>query len=113
MFFQRVLQFPAKESLPYPVYVQKLGSEFWNPGKSLVTLEVTLTLRQVTRNIPGILLVDKTTLDWSITWPGTSFGGLSYDVICEVAGMDEPPMSRLVEWEKGRKRGFQTLTKKL
>ncbi|KAL2743320.1 hypothetical protein V1477_008809 [Vespula maculifrons] len=50
---------------------------------------------------------------WSITWPGTSFGGLSYDVICEVAGMDEPPMSRLDEWEKGRKRGFQTLTKKL
>ncbi|KAL2743319.1 hypothetical protein V1477_008808 [Vespula maculifrons] len=52
-----------RQSLPYPVYVQKLGSEFWNPGKSLVTLEVTLTLRQVTRNIPGILLVDKTTLD--------------------------------------------------
>ncbi|KAF7391177.1 hypothetical protein HZH66_009657 [Vespula vulgaris] len=58
-------QFPAKESLPYPVYVQKLGSEFWNPGKSLVTLEVTLTLRQVTRNIPGILLVDKTTLEFA------------------------------------------------
>ncbi|KAI4488033.1 hypothetical protein M0804_004881 [Polistes exclamans] len=56
-------QFPAKESLPYPVYVRKLGSKFWNPGKSLVTLEVTLTLRQVTRNIPGILPMDKTTLE--------------------------------------------------
>ncbi|KAL2714085.1 hypothetical protein V1478_016642, partial [Vespula squamosa] len=56
MILKSKYQFPAKESLPYPVYVQKLGSEFWNPGKSLVTLEVTLTLRQVTRNIPGILL---------------------------------------------------------
>ncbi|KAL2714086.1 hypothetical protein V1478_016643, partial [Vespula squamosa] len=34
-------------------------------------------------------------ISWSITWLGTSFDGLSYDVICEVAGMDEPPMSRL------------------
>lgn len=39
-------------------------------------------------------------ISWSITWPGTFFGGLSYDVICEVAGMDEPPMSRPVVREK-------------